>query len=244
MKELKCSNCGAPLKIRPRDIRKGVATCEFCGNTYQFGTQADEMDEDVKQGLRILSKIKSFTGLETAAEEEEKGPVEKPHDSKIQLENEPGVRFWAKIPAQGLSVGSLFLSVFTLFWCGFMLVWNTIGIVQGLWMMVGFGLLHDLIGAILFIATTWSIFGKEELEAKGERFTRTRRLFGIPRRKEYPLIQIDDVVFKAASRQSGKIKRGLFLNVGTKKIRLASNASFPEIKWLKYELYRFFEPRW
>lgn len=244
MEELKCSNCGAPLKVRPRDIKKGVAVCEFCGNTYQFGSTQTELDEDVKRGLRLLSKIKAITGLELATEEEVDGPVSKPNDSKIDLENKPGVRFVAKIPSAGLSVGTLFLSIFTVFWCGFMLMWNTIGMVQGLWMMVGFGLLHDLIGVFLFITTTWSIFGKEELEAKGESFIRIRRLFGIPKRNVYPLLNIDDVIFKTSSRQTGKIRKGLYLNVGTKKVRIASNASFPEIKWLRYELQRFFEPRW
>ncbi len=143
-----------------------------------------------------------------------------------------------------MSVQNGFMGLFTAFWCTFMVVWNVIGIATGAFAMVAFGLLHDAVGLFLFVTTMWNIFGREELFAEGETFTRTRILFGKRFARTYQQANIDDVVFKIASRQNNRIKRGLYLMVGTKKARIAANASLPELKWLRKELLEFFKPRW
>ncbi len=241
MDQLKCDNCGAPLKLRPRDIKKGVATCQFCNSTFKFGGEQQVLDEDLKRSLKLLGTIKDMIGLET---DDPDSPAEKPYDTKIELENTPGVRFFAKFPRYGLSLHNGFMAMFTLFWCTFMVVWNVIGIATGAFAMVAFGFLHDAVGVWLFITTMWNIFGREKLEADGQNLTRTKILFGKHFVRTYPLENIDDVVFKIASRQNGKIRRGLYLMVGTKKVRIGSNASLPELKWLRKELVEFFKSRW
>ena len=241
MEELKCSNCGAPLKLRPRDIRRGVAWCEFCGNTYKFDAPEAELDEDLKKGLKFLSKVQGLLGIEL---EETDEPAVRPEDTKIRLQNMPGIRFHAKISRTGLSVQNVFMAIFTAFWCGFMILWNTIAIVQSGWVMLAFGLLHDAVGVFLLMSVMWSFFGKEELIAEGETFRQVKRVFCIRSTKEIPLIRIDDVAFKVASRQKGTIRKGLYLMIGTKKRRIAGNASMPELRWLRKELLEFFKPRW
>ena len=241
MDELKCNNCGAPLKIRPRDIRRGMATCEFCNNTYSFGEQPVELDEETKKGLKMLTKFQGLLGIEDDDPDE---PASKPFNSKIDLESHPGHLFRASIPSAGFSLGNGFMLMFTLFWCGFMVVWNAIGIATGEWIMLGFGLLHDAVGAVLLLGVLWSFFGKEELSAQGETFTRTKKVFGIARTKTFEMTHIDDVVFRVASNQNKTPRRGLYLLVGTKKVRIASNASYPELKWIRQQLLLFFKPRW
>lgn len=241
MRELKCKNCGAPLKVRPRDIRRDAVSCEFCGVTTLISEQIQPMDEEVQQGLRMLGRIQGLLGIDI---EDPEKPAEKPADTKITLENEPGARFAAKIPGAGFRVRNIFMIMFTGFWCSFMVVWNVIALSQQEWTMFAFGFFHDLVGIGLALSTLWGIFGSEVLEADGDYFTRTRKLFLFKRSKKFPLNKIEDVVFKIASRTNNQVRRGLYLMVGSKKVRIASNADMTELRWLRTQLQKYFKPLW
>jgi len=239
MQSLQCENCGAPLKIKPRDFKRGYATCQFCGNTYSFGSAAaPELDPEVKRGLKLLSMMDRMFEL---APPDLNEPAEQPADTKIELRNIPGYSFHTSIPRRGLSLPLAGLGLFTVFWCGFMIVWNTIAITQGEWLMLLFGILHDAVGIGLLLLVSWKVFGQEELIADHFELTRIKRLFGISREKVIPLESIQDVVFKVTSRDSnsGRVKRGLFLSLGGKRQRIASNTNRAEQRWIRTELLKF-----
>ena len=218
-----------------------MVTCEFCGNTYDLGGAAAPMNEDVKQGLKMLTRMEQLLNLQP---DDLDTPAEKPFNTKVALENHPGHSFRAAIPAAGFSLRTGFLAMFTTVWCSFMLVWNGIAIAQGIWIMLLFGLLHDAVGVFLLLKVLWALGGKEELVAQGETFKQIKKFLFWRSEKSYPLTGIDDVIIRQASRENNTVHRGLYLLVGAKKQRIASNAVGAELRWIRKELLDFFKPRW
>jgi len=239
MQGLQCKNCGAPLQIKPEDLSRGFASCQFCGNSYKLGAEpGPEMDADVRRGLKILSMADRMFEIAPLDLNE---PAERPVDSRIELQSVPGYSLNIKIPRRGLSLQSGFMALFTTFWCGFMVMWNGIGIVQGQWIMVLFGLLHDAVGAFLLISTCWQILGREELSADQNSLRRVQRLLFFKREKTFERQEIKDVIFRIVSRQaeSQGVTRGLFLVSAAGKQRIASNAGRDDQRWIRTELRRF-----
>ncbi|MDP8254176.1 MAG: hypothetical protein P9M14_00365 [Candidatus Alcyoniella australis] len=239
MQELSCNSCGAPLKIEPQDFQHGYATCPFCDSVYSLGPAAQpELDADVRRGLKMLSMMDRFFEI---APPDLNEPAQRPTDTKIELRNVPGYSLQVKIPRRGLSLGAGFMGVFTAFWCGFMVIWNAIGISQGQWAMVAFGLIHDAVGAGLLISVCWKVFGREELIADHGEFQRVLHLFGFKRRRVIPVDKIKDVIFKIVSRNNNtnSVTRGLFLAFNGTRQRIASNTNRDEQRWLRTELRKF-----
>ncbi len=251
MKELKCNNCGAPLKVRPRDLRKGMAVCPFCDTVFKFDKTGPGDKKTIhinlkdlnlsKGNLWLINKVKDVFG---AYDDDPDAPAKRPANSKITIENQPGQRFYAKIDSAGFGFGSCFMAVFTIFWCGFMVTWNLIALWQKAYVMIAFGLIHDVVGVFLFINLTWTAFGSEVLSAYGEMFSREKKLFGFSFKKNYPLTEIDDFVFVTGRQKKFRANRKLYMMVSGKRRRIAGVAFYPDLKWLRQELLRFFKPRW
>jgi len=233
----KCTSCGAPLNIEKQDWINGVVKCEFCGNSFQLENLAGTLDEETKEGLKMLSKFRRIMSMEF--DEDFDQPYEKPSASKIQLENEPGRRFRADIPRAGFRLTTIPFAIFTLFWCGFMVMWNAIAIAQGALIMILFGLMHDAVGVFVLLAVLWRVFGKEELTADSANFTRVKNLMGIRISKSIPLASIQGAAIRVASQDNNRAVKGLYLITDSSNFRIASNAVIPEIRWLRTELSRF-----
>src|SRR5690554_5843962 len=62
-------------------------------------------------------------------------------------------RSWKLIP----------LLLFTLFWNGFMIVWMTIAISSGIWVMAAFGSIHGIVGLGLAYFCIASFFNKTDI---------------------------------------------------------------------------------
>ncbi|NLH49079.1 MAG: hypothetical protein GX444_10800 [Myxococcales bacterium] len=238
MKGIQCGNCGAPLKLTPADVEKGFATCGYCGSAVDLGLAAPVLDENTKRGLRLLSFAQKAVGAETADWNE---PAARPADSRIELTNEPGIRFEANIPPR-FRLGNVFLLVFTLFWCGFMLFWNGIALVGGQWIMLGFGVIHDAVAVWLFSLTTWNFLGHETIRAEMGWFVRRKRVLFFTTEKKFAWNKVEDFRIEVASRTNNNANYGLYAMVASKRRRLASQAAGDELRWLRTELKSFFEP--
>jgi hypothetical protein len=114
--ELKCKNCGSQLS--PEDIspQLAAARCKHCN---------------------ALFAIPSASPTE---------PIPRP---KVPLP--PGYEIHTapnalQITRRWRSASVWFLLFFTIFWNGFMIVWHSIAITQGQWMMSAFGLIHTAVG--------------------------------------------------------------------------------------------------
>ena len=241
MNKLNCNKCGTPLKVRPRDIRKGIAICQHCDAVFKFEIPKQVSQKQTKQSLWLINKIKDIIGVQ---DDDLDTPVKKPVDSRIIIDNHPGYQFQATIDSAGFGFGSCFMAFFTFFWCGFLIIWNIIAIFQEAWIMVAFGLIHDLVGFFLIANLLWTTTGREELVAENETFTRKKILLGFSTTKNYPLSEIDDILFTSSRNSYNNHNKKLYLMVGTKKRRIASTAPFPDLKWLRQELLAFFKPRW
>ncbi|MDP8223971.1 MAG: hypothetical protein P9L99_11475 [Candidatus Lernaella stagnicola] len=240
MKGLKCTNCGAPLRITRRHVNEGTVECKYCGSSISLDGPTED-DREMLQGLAVFKEMRRFLGFDL---DELNAPLTRPHNSAITLANTPGLLFRADIPPAGMTLGNAFLLFFTLFWCGFMVVWNGIGIATGAWVMVAFGLLHDAVGVFLAYLVLWQWIGRETLHAERGRFDRTKRLLFFRWTKSIQWPHVEDFVFKVSSRSGRSAQPGLYLVSGTKRIRLAANASTAELRWLRTELRRFFETIW
>ncbi|HPQ67574.1 MAG TPA: hypothetical protein PKW95_00505 [bacterium] len=239
-KEIHCRRCGEPLKIRPEDIVADKVTCDRCGEELVFS----ENEELFGVSYKLVKTIsKQFVQKDEEEKVDENAEPVLPPTSRIEKESQPETLI-LRIPPRGFKSGDIFLSFFVFVWCSFMVVWNIIGIVQGEWMMLVFGLFHDAIGLGLLTLLLWSWYGREEVAILGDTLTHKMTVFGLGRRKTYPVSQVDDVEIAYAGRVNNQPRQGLFLMLGSKKKRIARNATLAEIRWLRAELLKFFQPLW
>ncbi|HPM77325.1 MAG TPA: hypothetical protein PK961_09550 [bacterium] len=239
-KEIYCRNCGEPLKIRPDDIVNDKATCGNCGEELIF-SENEELLGVPYQMVKTISK--HFYKKDEEEEVDENAEPVRPSFSRIELEDRPGTLI-LRLPPRGFKPGDIFLSFFVVVWCSFMIMWNVIGLVMGEWMMLVFGLFHDAIGLGLLTLLLWSWYGREEIAILGDTLTQKLTVFGIGRKKTFPLSQVDDVEIASVGRVNNLPVKGLFLMLGSKKKRIARNAAYAEIRWLRAELLKFFQPLW
>lgn len=116
--ELKCRNCGSQLD--PEDIspQLAAARCRHCNALFAIPTTVKEEKPEIPR---------PEVGLPKNFQVSRKGP-----DLVI-------TRRWFSPAAFGL----LF---FAIIWNGFMIVWHTIALSQGVWFMSLFGLIHTAVG--------------------------------------------------------------------------------------------------
>jgi hypothetical protein len=236
-----CSTCQTTVQATPEDAARGYAVCPKCGASIEISAHP-ALNKNEQRALWLLSRVLRFTGRSPWDDLDR--PVERPNDTKIELSSDPGQFFDAKIPPGGWAGGGAFMVVFTVFWCGFMVMWNAIGIVQRQWLMVGFGALHDAVGLLLIGLCLWRLFGRETIRAEYGRFTRTVELLGFTRERKVEWQAVERFYFGAAAKRNSRPSPGLYAAVGGRPIRLASNASTLELRWLRTELDRFFAPIW
>jgi hypothetical protein len=117
--ELKCNNCGSQLK--PEDIspQLSAARCHHC---------------------HALFALPALAGGGTIARPD----VTLPRGMKVE-ERMDGLT----ITRRWMDASAWAVLVFAIFWNGFMIVWNTTSLVQGIWIMSVFGLLHTGVGLFL-----------------------------------------------------------------------------------------------
>ena len=239
-KEIFCRRCGEPLKIRPEDIVADKVTCDKCGDELIFS----ENEELFGVSYKLVKTIsKQFFKKDEEEEDDENAEPVRPPTSRIELENQPDTLI-LRIPPRGFKPGDVFLSFFVFIWCSFMVMWNIIGIVQCEWMMLVFGIFHAAVGLGLLTLLLWSWFGREEIASLGDTFTHKKTVFGIGRKKTFPVSQVDDVEIAFAGRVNNQPVKGLFLMLGSKKRRIVRNGTYAEIRWLRAELLKFFQPLW
>ena len=200
-----------------------------------------ESDRELVAGLKVIKTVQKLMGIDL---EDLNAPAERPPDTKIEILNTPGVRFLARVSPAGFSAVTGFLALFTTFWCGFMVVWNLIGIFTGAWVMVGFGVLHDLVGLFLLYRVLWSLVGREQIRAEDGQFVRVKRIFCLKTTKTFAWEHVDDFTFGAKSTSNRRSSVALKMISGSKRVRLAANAQTADQRWLRTELRKFFAPIW
>jgi hypothetical protein len=113
-----CRTCKSEIPASDIDIKTKIAKCDSCNNIFDCSDQ-------LLSAVSVLPRetIGMPAGIELLYVE-----------NGMQI-----VRRW-------FSPRLIFLTLFCLFWDGFMVVWFSIAISQGQWAMAAFGSIHGMIG--------------------------------------------------------------------------------------------------
>lgn len=121
MKQLICPTCSAEIQAKDINMSETLAVCSTCNTVFNFGDDPDFEVEPKKKKKRDLIH--------------------------------PPTRITSELTANGLEITmrwfrplAIFLTLFAVFWDGFMLFWYGIAISNQAWEMAAFGSLHLAVG--------------------------------------------------------------------------------------------------
>lgn len=126
-------------------------------------------------------------------------PVEQP--SKITVTRE-GDKWILRRKWRGAEVFPL--TCFTIFWTGFMVMWNTIAIVTGAWAMAIFGIIHDAVAVYLIRCVLVSILNSTFVTIEGGKLDVTHRPFRSGMDVSLACVNIREIVCKRNVHTSSK----------------------------------------
>ncbi len=230
--DVKCPGCGTPTSVGVFDFVGNVScnACGFAASGREFLEKSvAKYPDQAPMGLRPPSVgAVDVTG------------AARPLETGMRIENMPGYRFFAHIPPAGFSVTAIGHIVFTVIWCGFIVMWNLTAVREQRWDMVGMGVVHDLIGLGLIVSLLWRFAGITEFVAEYGRLTRTRRLFGVSLRKVVDTADVTDVELRMAPRSKGGPIPVMSVVTAKRKTDLLKGRDLAEMRWLTAELRGWF----
>jgi len=119
---VKCKKCRCEIDVKDIDLKRSIAKCAGCGEVFNCEDQLSEV---------------SSSGQQTVSRPD----VALPKGFSINYDHGALV-----ITRRWFGPQVLFLTFFCVFWDGFLVVWYSIAISQGQWLMGAFALLHTLVG--------------------------------------------------------------------------------------------------
>ena len=119
-----CANCNSEILASDVDIKSRIAKCISCSSIFDCSGQLDSISN--QDGSQLRDNIGMPKGISM-----------KKDFAKLIIE-----RKW-------FSPVIIFLTFFCMFWDSFMIVWYTIAISKGQWVMAIAGTLHALAGICL-----------------------------------------------------------------------------------------------
>ncbi|NLH49080.1 MAG: hypothetical protein GX444_10805 [Myxococcales bacterium] len=238
MNTIKCGNCGAPLNPTPAEIEKAFATCGYCNSANVLNLYPPPLDYRTKvpQPIDLPPDNDALSWSE---------PANRPADTRIELVNEPGVRFAARVPRQRLSFFKIMFGGFiTLLWCAIFALFSLMIIAltettiwRILFAVFFFSFFGFCIGMVL-----WYSFGQETILAENGRITLVKGACGLNKRKKFAWDEVKGPRLQPILLTDKQPVFHLYLDLGSRKIRLAGRATGDEVRWLYTELNVFFEP--
>jgi len=119
--KITCTTCHREIPASDVDIKSKIAKCNACNNVFDFSSQVSSSGGTISRENLGIPKNVEVNYIENG----------------MQI-----VRRW-------FSPVIIALTLFCCFWDGFMIVWFTIAIREGQWMMAAFGSIHGIIGVCL-----------------------------------------------------------------------------------------------
>jgi hypothetical protein len=120
--ELRCKNCGAPIREENLFLDMAMAKCDHCGAVF---------------GLK---------GAPSQASQAQYQTTERPQVSMPRNIEVADTGSALQIVYRWFSWKYIPLILFAAFWNGFMLIWHSNALISGNWQMSLFGLLHTAVG--------------------------------------------------------------------------------------------------
>lgn len=163
--EIACRSCGANIPPDHLDLDRGIAQCAYCDAVVRI--PGVEPSAPTPPARATAPQPKGMTIEEDA------------HGVRI-------IRRWFR-PA------IIALLLFTLFWDGFMVVWFTIAITQGVWFMALFGLLHGAVGVGLSYSVVASFVNRTIIEINERELSIRHEPLPWPGNKTLPTLEVDQL---------------------------------------------------
>jgi predicted Zn finger-like uncharacterized protein len=145
--QIQCPHCAAQIPAAQINLDRLLATCSQCNAVFSFADQV-EGAETIQPVERI--DVPMPKGFEV-------------HKMGNRLE----------ITRKWFSPKYIFLTFFTVFWDGFMVMWFGIAITKGVWPMAVFGLLHGGVGVWLLYTVLAGYLNKTVIAVSGRELSIT-----------------------------------------------------------------------
>lgn len=212
LNELKCKKCATSIKEEDFLDNMPVVKCSKCSTVFSVS--------ETESGKKIDKK--------------KRNPV--PLPEKFETEFKKGnfvISFKKSQPVV------IFFVFFTVFWNGFMIVWHTIAISTGMWIMSIFGSIHTGVGIWLIYHTLKTIFNKTTITV-GSGFIDVKSMpFSLKGRKHFSSMDIEQVY----CRQKFGNRKGTYYDVyvinkkNGRSMKLVSELpDYEQAAYIEYEL--------
>lgn len=151
--EIRCPDCRGTVPVEDLDLSTTLARCRSCNKVFSFG--------------KFLPAVAApnFPASEPSSDEDLER-VELPLPRGLKIDEAAGRM---KITRSWFHPTILFLAFFCLFWDGFLVVWYSIALTQGLWIMAVFPVIHVAVGIGLTYTVLLGFVNKTTFEIGHDR---------------------------------------------------------------------------
>lgn len=149
--QLSCPSCAALIDASNIDLPSGMAKCALCHSVFPFRdamtpvTLSSSMSQDAREEVGLPDRFQIERG-------------------------DPLVISWPWRSADG-GLQVAFMSIFLVFWFGFLLVWNGIALASGAYGMMIFSLFHVVIGVVVGVSMLRTMLNTTTITVARSRLT-------------------------------------------------------------------------
>ena len=161
--KIRCPTCNLAVNSADINVATGISKCTSCNEIFNFSSQIPGYSCQGSKSRQAVVQPKRFT-LERG------------------IDGLTIIRPW-------LSAQAIGMTIFCLFWNGFMVVWFSIAISQKIYIMALFGSFHALIGLGILYGTIAAWFNKTYINIKQNSLTIKHKPF--PAAKQFVLTKSD-----------------------------------------------------
>jgi len=145
--QIQCPHCSAQIPAAQINLDRLLATCSLCNAVFSFADQVEGTD--------------AFHPVERIDVPMPKGIEMRKIGNRLEI-----IRKW-------FSPKYIFLTFFTVFWNGFMIMWFGITITKGAWPLAAVGLLHGGVGVWLLYTVLAGYLNKTVIAVSGRELSIT-----------------------------------------------------------------------
>ncbi|MCA9320607.1 MAG: hypothetical protein KDB53_07725 [Planctomycetes bacterium] len=175
---IQCPQCGG--SARESDITgNGRVDCRWCDSTYRLPPSERAAHPD-------------------APAEPDKPRIAPALPDRMTIEHHPGGLLITTRPNR---IAAIFMTVFCLFWNGFLVFWFTFTLKHGLGLMAAFGTLHAIVGLLLIWITLAVWLNHTEIRVGNGALTVRHQPIPVPGNTTTPLHQVKQLYCQRQVRQ-------------------------------------------
>lgn len=174
---------------------------------------------------------------------------EQPYGSRLRVQ-QTSQGLVVQVPPVGFNISLLFLVPFTVVWNGFLVLWYTLAIASGNWIMAIFAIGHLAVGLGLIGTVLYILFGSQVLTITPREVRFQQHILGLrwQKPKVLPVSVIEQVevqpkgFYRNRDGEREQVTAKLVIRAGTQTIELEevqSHLTSQELEWLGYGIGRY-----